>query len=75
MKESSYLCSKIIGGVPLYIDIPHIGGKGSDLPFKAVQQEYLQVPYEYFLLVSLPFGSYCCKLCPSNNPRRKKHKD
>jgi hypothetical protein len=27
--------------------------------------------YQYFLLV-LPFGGYCCKLCSSENPRKKK---
>jgi hypothetical protein len=27
-------------------------------------------PYECFLSI-LPFECYCCKLCPSNNPRRK----
>jgi hypothetical protein len=74
MKGSSYLCSKIRGGVenaiPLYEDIPCTSGMGSDLPSEAVQQEYLQIPFEYFLLV-LQFRVYCCKLCPSNNTRRK----
>jgi hypothetical protein len=74
MKGSSYLCSQIIEGVenavPLHIDVPRIGGS-SDLPFIAVLQEYLQFACEYILLV-LPFGGYCCKLCPSINPRRKK---
>jgi hypothetical protein len=77
MKVSSYLCSQVTGGVenavPLHADIPRTGGRSSDLPFEAVLQEYLQFPYEYVLLV-LPFGCYCCKLCPSNNPRRKTHK-
>jgi hypothetical protein len=31
----------------------------------------LQFPYKYFLLILIPFGGYCRKLCPSNNPRRK----
>jgi hypothetical protein len=48
-----------------------LSGRGSDLPFVAVLQEYLQFPYEYFVLVLLPFWDYCCKICPSNNPRRK----
>jgi hypothetical protein len=62
--------------VPLHADIPRTGGRGSDLLFEAVMQEYLQFPYEYFILVLLPFGGYCCKLRPSNNPKRKKnHKD
>jgi hypothetical protein len=78
MKGSSYLCSQITGGVesaaPLHADIPRTGGKGSDLPFEDVLQEYLQFPYDYFLLV-LPFRGYCCKFCPPNNPRRKNHKD
>jgi hypothetical protein len=73
MKGSSYLCSQISGGVenavPLHLDIPRTGGRGFDLPFEAVLQEYSQFPYEYFILV-LPFGGYCCELCPSNNPRR-----
>jgi hypothetical protein len=79
MKGSSYLCSRITGGVenavPLHVDIPRTGGRGFDLPFAVVPQEYSQFPYEYFLLVLLPFGGYCCELCPSNNPRRKNHKD
>jgi hypothetical protein len=78
MKGSVYVCSQIIQGVenavPLYADIPRTSGKGSDVPFEAVLQEYLQFPYEYFLLV-LPFGGYFCKFCPSINPRIKNHKD
>jgi hypothetical protein len=54
----------------LHVDIPRIGGRGSDLPFEAVLQEYLEFSYDYFILV-LPFGGYCCKLCPSNNSRGK----
>jgi hypothetical protein len=79
MKGSSYLCSQITGGVedaiPLLLDIPRTSGIGSDLPFEAVLQEYLQFPYEYFLSALLLFRGYCYKLCPSNNPRRKNHKD
>jgi hypothetical protein len=58
MKGSSYICSQITGvenAVPLHVDIPRKGGRGSDLRFEAVLQDYLQFPYEYFLLV-LPFG-------------------
>jgi hypothetical protein len=75
MKGSSYLCSQITGGAentaPLYVDIPHTGGRSSD-PFGAVLQEYLQFPYKYFLLVILPFKGYCCKLFLSNKPQKKK---
>jgi hypothetical protein len=75
MKRSSYLCSQITGGlenaVPLHVDIPRTGRGGSDLSFEALLQEYLQFPYEYFLLVLLPFGGYSCKLYPSNNPKEK----
>jgi hypothetical protein len=77
MKTSSYLCSQITGvenAVPLRVDIPHKGGRGFDLRFEAVLQEYLQFPYEYFLLV-LPFEGYCCKSCPPNNPRRNTTED
>jgi hypothetical protein len=74
MTGSSYLCSQIIGGVenvvPLHVDIPRTGGRVLNYPLK-----YLQFLYEYFLLVLLPFGCYCSKLCPSYNPRRKNHKD
>jgi hypothetical protein len=31
----------------------------------------LQFRYICFLLVLLPFSDYCCKLCPSDSPRRK----
>jgi hypothetical protein len=75
MKGNSYLCSQITGGVEnallLHADILRTGGRGFDVPFETVLQEYLQFPYEYFLLV-LPFRGYFCKLCSSNNPRRKK---
>jgi hypothetical protein len=78
MKEISYLCSQTKEGVenavPLHVDIPHTGRRGSDLQFEAVLQEYLQNPYRHFLLVVL-FGGYGCKLCPSNNSRRENHKD
>jgi hypothetical protein len=33
----------------------------------------LKFPYDCFLSVPLPFEGYYCKLCPSNNPRRKNH--
>jgi cbb3-type cytochrome oxidase subunit 3 len=59
----------------LHADIPRTGGKGSDLAFEAVLQEYLQFPYEYFLLVLFLFLGYCCKICSSYNPRRKIRKD
>jgi hypothetical protein len=74
IKGSPYLCSQstdVENSIPLHVDIPRIGIRGSDLPFQTVLQEYLQFPYEHFLVVFLPFGSYCCKLCLSNNPRRK----
>jgi hypothetical protein len=73
----SYFCSQIIGvenAVPLQVDIPRTSGRGSDLSFLAFLEEYLQFPYGYFLSVLL-FRVYCSKFCPSNNPRRKKHKD
>jgi hypothetical protein len=60
MKVSSYLCIQITGGVenavPLNVDIPCTSRRDSDLPFEAVLREYLQFPYEYFLLALLPFG-------------------
>jgi hypothetical protein len=37
------------------VDIPHTGESGSNLHFEAFLQEYLQLHYEYFLLV-LPLG-------------------
>jgi hypothetical protein len=79
MKGSSYLCSQITGcvenAVPLHVDIPPTGGRDFDLPSEPALQEYLQSPYEWFLSVLLLFEGYSCKLCPSNNPRRKNHKD
>jgi hypothetical protein len=75
MKGSPYLCSQITGdvenAVPLYVDIPRTGIRGFDLPSVDALQEYLKLPYECFLSVLLPFKGYCCKLCPSKNPRRK----
>jgi hypothetical protein len=57
MKGSLCLCSQITGGVenvvPVHVDIPGNGGRGSDLPLEAVKQEYLQFPYEYVLLLLL----------------------
>jgi hypothetical protein len=55
--------------VPLHTDIPRTDGRGSDLSFEAVLQEYLQFPYEYFPLALLPFEDNGCKLCPASNPR------
>jgi hypothetical protein len=79
MKESSYLCSQTTGGVenavPLHANIPRTGGTDFDLPSEDELQEYLKFPYEYFLSVLLLFEGYCCKLCPSNNSRRKNCKD
>jgi hypothetical protein len=78
MKGSSHLSSQITGGVenavPLYIDILRTGGRGFDLPSEDSLQEYLKFPYENFLSDLHPFEGYCCKLCPSNNPRRKNQK-
>jgi hypothetical protein len=76
LKGSSYLCSQITGGVenavPLHVDIPHTGGRGSYLPTEDAPQEYLKFLHECFLSV-LPFEGYCCKLFSSNNSRRKNH--
>jgi hypothetical protein len=73
------LCSQITGGaeyaVPLHIDIPRTGGKGLDLLSEDFLQEYILFLYECFLSVLLPLEGYCCKLCPSHNPRRKNHND
>jgi hypothetical protein len=59
----------------LHVDILRTGERGYELPFEAVLQGYLQNLYEYFLLVFLSFGVYFPKVCPSDNPRRKHHKD
>jgi hypothetical protein len=52
MKGSYFFCSQITGGVenavPLHVNIPRAAGSGSDLPFKAVLQEYLQFPMKIF---------------------------
>jgi hypothetical protein len=68
--------SQIRGGtenaVPVHVEIPWTGS--SYLPYEAVLQGYLQFPYKYFLLVLL-FRGCCCKVCPSDNPRKKNHKD
>jgi hypothetical protein len=78
MKGCSYVCSQITGGVenavPLHVDIPHTGGRGFDLPSEDDLQEYLKLPYKCFLSL-LQFKGYCCKLCPSNNLRKKNHND
>jgi hypothetical protein len=42
--------------IPLQVDIPRSGGRSSDLPFEAVLHEYLQFPYEYFILILLLFA-------------------
>jgi hypothetical protein len=70
MKGSSYLCSQITGGfdndVPLHVDIPRTGGRGSDLPSEESLQQYLKFLYECFLSVLLPFECYCWPLCHLN---------
>jgi hypothetical protein len=68
--NNSQITGHVENGIHLHADITPTGRSGSDVPFEAVLQEYLQFPYEYFLLL-LPFGCYCCKVCPSNNPRKK----
>jgi hypothetical protein len=57
MKGSSQITGVFENAVPLHVDIPRTGRRGSDLPFEAVLQEYLQFPYEYFPLVLL-FGGF-----------------
>jgi hypothetical protein len=58
MKGSSSLYSQITGGVenavPLHTDFSCTSGRGSDLSFEDVLQQYLQFVYDCFLLV-LPF--------------------
>jgi hypothetical protein len=65
------LRSQITGGtenaVPLHVDIPRTGGRGSNLPFEAVLQGDLKFPYEYFLL-HLPFVL-------QTTPAEKNHND
>jgi hypothetical protein len=56
--NNSQITRSVENAVPLHINIPHTGSSGSDLHFEAVLQEYLQLAYEYFLLV-LPFGGNC----------------
>jgi hypothetical protein len=73
--EEDLITGDVENAVPLHVDIPRTSRRGSDLPYEAILQEYLQLPYDYFLLVLLLFRGYCCKICPSNNPRRKNHKD
>jgi hypothetical protein len=67
MKENSYLCSQITGGVenavPIHANIPRTGGRDFDLPSEDALQEYLKFPYECFLSVLLLFEGYGCKLC------------
>jgi hypothetical protein len=57
MKGRSRLCSQTTGGVenavPLHADSSCTSGRGSDLPYEAVLQEYLQFPHKYFLSVLL----------------------
>jgi hypothetical protein len=59
MKESSYLCSQITGGVenavPLHANIPRPFGRNFDLPSEDALQEYFKFPYECFLSVLLLF--------------------
>jgi hypothetical protein len=78
-EESSSLFSQITGcvenAVPVHANIPRTGGRDFDLPSEVALQEYLKFPYECFLSVLLLFECYCCKLCASNNPRRKNGKD
>jgi hypothetical protein len=57
--EFSSYTSQITGGaenaIPLHVDIPHTGGRGSGLLFEVFLQKYSQFLYEYFPLV--PFYS------------------
>jgi hypothetical protein len=75
MKGGCYLCSQIKVGVenavPVHVGIPPTGGRGSDLPFEAVLLEYLQFPFEYFLLV-LPFVNFVLQTTPEEKIARIK---
>jgi hypothetical protein len=49
--------------------------------FLALAEEVLIYTFKLFcriicnFLTGVPFWGYCCQLCPSNNSRRKKHKN
>jgi hypothetical protein len=66
---------EVQNAAPTHVVIPHVGRSSSGLLFEAVLEKYLQCLCTYFLLVLLQFRGYSRKLCPSNNPRRKAHKD
>jgi hypothetical protein len=73
--EWSSYNSQIIEGVenavPLHRDIPRAGGRCSDFPFEAVLQQYLQFPYEYFLLVFFHLGVTVVKNVLQTTPELK----
>jgi hypothetical protein len=71
MKKSSQITGGVENAVPLHANIPRTGGRDFDLPSEDALQEYFKFPYKCFLSVLLLFEGYCCKLCASNNPRRK----
>jgi hypothetical protein len=52
------------------LNIPRTGGKSSELPFEVFCRKICNFLSNIFFV--LPFGGYCCKLCPSDNPRRTK---
>lgn len=80
MADNIWTCSSytshIIGdaenSVPLYVDIPQIGGRGSRLLFEVFLQKYLQFLCEYFLFNLFLFGGSSYKLCPWDSTKREK---
>jgi hypothetical protein len=78
MKGSSYLCSQMTGivenAVPLHANIPRTGRRGSDYLLKILCRNIWNLPTNVFFQ-SFHSRVTCCKLCPSNNLRRKNHTD
>jgi hypothetical protein len=38
---------------------------------KLFYKDICNFPMNIYLLLVLPFGGYCCRLCPLNNPQKK----
>jgi hypothetical protein len=69
---NSQITESVENVVYLHVDIPHTGGRGFDLPFEDVLQEYLQFPYKYLFVLLLTVENFVLQITPEETITRSK---